>query len=282
MTQIVGETSFDDLIMSLDIQPYDIYRFKARTENKLLGGRPKDPHMELAMLQARYNKGLIKEETYQAAIQAVQDGSSTSPEEENEKAKLKSWTGFLSDDNGIFINTNQLKAGIKEAASALFLTKTFPGSKQVLQHALFVRGLEHPDKVYFYRQPLSASEPPRERITAPDGYEQLIAHLVGPQGPRSTIKFHDFVNPDSYFEFEVWVAEPKKGRVDLSFLATSLKLCENNGWGCSRSQGYGRVKILTIEQTAEGVIPEHHAMSKVGKKKVAKADQEEKQIEDAA
>lgn len=275
MADIVGETSFDDLIASLDIQPYDIYRFTARTENKLLGGRPKDPHMELGMLQARYNKGLIKEETYQAAIQAVQDSSSTSPEEENEKAKLKSWTGFLSDDKGIYIGTYQLKAGIKEAASALFLTKTFPGSKQILQHSLFVRGLEDPDKVYFYRQPLDPDKPDqeRERIMSPDGYEQLIAHLIIPhQGPRSTIKFHDYVNPQSYFEFEVWLAEPKKDRVDLKYLATALKLCENNGWGCSRSQGYGRNKILTYKQTAKGVIPEHLLITKSGKKKGTTVD----------
>jgi CRISPR/Cas system CSM-associated protein Csm4 (group 5 of RAMP superfamily) len=250
------EMTFEELMEKHEVQIFTKYKIKAEAANKLLGGWPKDPATELAMLEARFKKGLVKEETVEKARLAVAEASSDDHEEETEKAKLKAWTGFKSDDNGIYIESRQIKAGFREVSKTLEFTRGW-SNLQVFQHALFAKGLVDADKIYFYGED-------DKRIVEPHGHEQMIAHVMTMQGPRSTIKFHDYVNPGTKFSFEVWISDPQKNRFDEKYLANCLMLAQDNGFGCSRSQGHGRIKVLTIELLAEGTIPT------IGKKKAAK------------
>lgn len=246
------EMTFEELLKEHKVQIYHKFLIKAKTENRLLGGWPKNPSTELAMLEARANKGLVKPETVEEARSRIQQASSDNPEEETEKARMKAWTGFKSDEVGIYMESRQVKAGFKETATTLGLTATHRGVRQVLQHSFFARGTKHPDRIYLRRSP---SDDADSILQEPDGYEELVAHVIGPQGPRSTIKLHDFVEPDTYFDFEIWFADPKEGRMNEKFLAHCMALAQENGFGCSRSQGYGRVKFLTIEKIADGKLP---------------------------
>jgi len=266
------EATFAELLKKHNISIYTKYLIRMETANKLLGGWPKDPAIELAMLEARFKKGLVKGDTVEKAREAVQEASSDDHEEETEKANLKSSTGFRSDDHGIYIESRQLKAGFKEAASTLGLTVSHRGVRQILQHSFFVRGVENADRVYLYRNGNDLKKQ-EGRLDEADGFEQLIAHVIGPQGPRSTIKFHEFVEPGTCFEFEIWFADPKDNRMNEKFLAFCLELAQDNGFGCSRSQGFGRVKVLTVEQLQEGSLPKSPTRTKADEKKKTKAEE---------
>jgi hypothetical protein len=152
---------------------------------------------------------------------------------------------FKRDDHGIFIESRQIKAGLREAATTLGLTGVKRGSKQVVQHAMFAVGPENDDRIYFYRD--------KKILTEFEGEEQMVAHITGPQGPRSTIKIHEYVSAGAEFHFQIWRASAgntvKVTERDLHILLT---LCQRNGWGASRSQGFGRVKILNCIQIEEG------------------------------
>lgn len=268
--------TFQEMKQACEAAMYDRYVVQFRTENRLLGGWPKNPIEELALLKARRNQNLIKEETYAAAVAAVQEASSDDPGEETEQTKLRAWTGFPSDDDGIFLASRQLKSAMKESASVLGLMADVRGSKQILQHSFFTYGLQHRDQVRFYRTPFTVDDQARERVVMPDGYEQLIAHVIGPQGPRSTIKFHDYVE-NVYFEYELLVRD-YKSRVTLEkFITPILVHMQSNGLGCSRSQGYGRLEILDCEQLGKAVVKTREEKVPAGKtsngKKRSKGEQ---------
>jgi len=267
------ERTFEELVREHDVNIYTKYKVTMVTANRLLGGWPKHPESELAMLEARHRKGLVKDETVEAARARVQEMSSDDDIEESEKAKLKSWTGFKAEPDkiepeghGIFLETRQLKAGFKETATVLGLTNVHRGVRQILQHSFFIRGCEHPDRVYLYDK--GHKEADRKRLVEPDGHEETVAHVIGPQGPRSTIKFHDYVEPGTYIEFEIWFADPKDKRMSEEFLTYCMQLAQDNGFGCSRSQGFGRVKFLTVEELQKGSLPK--PKTKAPKTKVPK------------
>ncbi len=73
--------TFQDMKKACEESMYDRYVIHFRTDNKLLGGWPKNPIDELALLKARFNQNLIKEDTLKAAEEAVKEASSDSAEE---------------------------------------------------------------------------------------------------------------------------------------------------------------------------------------------------------
>lgn len=261
---------------------YDKWKVRARTDNLFLAGWPKNPEAELAMLEARMRKGLVTKEVVEAARQKISDATTLNVVEETEKASDKSTCAFkrvtekdLEDYptlkaehlGAIYIESRQIKAGLREAATTLGKTQTDWGTKQVIQHAMFARGLEIPDFIFFYRD---------GRLMQPDGLAQMVAHIVGPQGPRSTIKIHEYVSPNTIFEFEIWrAASGNTMKIDERDLVNFLVLCENNGWGASRSQGFGRVEILSMEQTEKVESPIYEKRKPRAKGKKAEAEETE-------
>lgn len=272
--EIGKSIDFQEAVKGYDVRIFDRYEVEIETLNKFLGGWPKDPSIELTMLESRHKKGKVPDEVMEAAREKVKEAASSDPEEETEKANLKAWTGFKSDDAGLIIESRQIKAGFKETATVMGLTNVLRGTKNILQHLFFIRGLYHPDLIHMYRD--------GEIITDPDGFEQLIAHVTTAQGPRSTIKFHDYLDPGVRFKFEVWFNDPQSRRVNEEFVIHCLNLCQDNGFGCSRSQGYGRVKILTIKKLAEGTLLSSKRTKEDAAKKKAEAEEKARKKAEAA
>jgi hypothetical protein len=71
----------------------------------------------------------------------------------------------------------------------------------------------------------------------------IIGHLGGPQGPRSVLSYHEYVEAPAAIEFMVPVAEdavshgwwPRGG---------CGHLFEQNGLGATRSQGFGTFDLV--------------------------------------
>jgi hypothetical protein len=269
--------SMADLLKKHDVSIYTKFRVDVELSNKFLGGWPKDPAVELAMLEARFKRGLVREDIVEAARQNVAEQASEDHEEETEKANTKAQTGFRSDDEGIYIESRQIKAGFKECAQVLGLTQTHRGVRQVMQHSFFACGTEDYDKIRFYRDGKTlrvaddVMDKDMDMVVDADGSEQLIAHVIGPQGPRSTIKFHDYILPGATFSFIIMFADPKEGRMNEKFLAYCLELAQENGFGCSRSQGFGRIKVLRIQQLQSGSLPKPKAKPTKKKAEAKKA-----------
>jgi hypothetical protein len=276
--------SFQELMKKYGAdQLYEKWVITCQTANKMLAGWPKNAEAELAMLEARARKGLVTQEVVDAAKARIAEAATKDPAVETEAASDKSTCVFkvVDDDRiaqdptlepfrgAIFVESRQIKAGLREAATTLGKTVSDWGSKQVIQHAMFARGIDHPDAIFFYRD--------GKILKGPDGTETMVAHITGPQGPRSTIKIHEYVAPGAEFKFELRrAASGNTVKVSEKDLVFFLTLCQDNGWGASRSQGFGRVEIVGMKQTAKVETPIYEKKARTaGKGKKADAEAEE-------
>jgi hypothetical protein len=149
-----------------------------------------------------------------------------------------SWTGFKSDDTGIYIETRQIKAMLKEAVGESELWKDIRGLKSRVAGAVFPKGQGGTDLSHIY---LNRDNGP---ITEPDGWEETVGHVTGPQGRRSILKRKDYVEkPTIKFTMKVGGKTVKK-----SVLEYLLGFGEELGLGADRSMEHGKFKVTKFEQ----------------------------------
>jgi hypothetical protein len=101
---------------------------------------------------------------------------------------------------------------------------TRKGARAFVAERVFVT----PDRLYLDRR-------------EPDGVELIIGHLTGPQGPRSVLSYHEYVEAPAAVEFTVLVAEDAIPRDRWPRVWT---LFEQNGLGATRSQGFGTFDLV--------------------------------------
>ena len=202
---------------------YNVFEVSIKFRDRLCGGVPKNPELI---------KGWIKAKTgYDDAITTAQteEAIATMIDTETEK----SWNGFPSDENGLFIWSRQVKALFKEAATMLRFTTSKLGSKQIFQHGFEIKGKDIADRIY-----LGKSEA--------DGSAEGPIHVQTAQGPRTALKRVDYVTRGD-IQFEVWIlkTEPaEKRHISESDLVKMLTFGQENGIGADRSQGHGKFDVV--------------------------------------
>jgi hypothetical protein len=201
-------------------QLWEFYGVKIRIRDRLVGGYPKNPDTEAAMLKARGLEDLITPQVDPATL--------TDEERANlkEATMQKSWTGFKSDPvGGSYLEARCIKAMFKECAnilkgSAILNVKNF---KSKLAERVFVE----PHAIYFGKEP--------------DNTDQRVVHVMTAMGPRSSIKLFDYYEkPVIEFQLKVLV----DGVVTKEHLKTILEYAQENGLGADRSQSFGQFDLL--------------------------------------
>ncbi len=217
------------------------YRAQLQFRDKLMGGIPHDPKLIESWLRAKagVNDGelrtfLIRTLT-EMGVEVNAEMTLADMEKASEKvAGLKETTGFKRDDeHGLFIESRQIKAGLKEATNILYAgdkewakhekNPTRKGARSFLAERVFVS----PDRIYLGR-------------SEPDGVEMIVGHVTGPQGPRSTLGYHEYVQ-QATITFDVLVA---RDCIPDEWWPELWTLQEENGIGALRSQGHGRFDIM--------------------------------------
>ncbi len=215
----MGGTKYEVNEMT-DEEIYVKYEVELKFREKLLGGIPKNPEMIKGWLNAKVTKGELKvsEKEAEAMIAATAEEMNASTQEN------KSWTGFKSDDTGLYIEGRQVKAMMKECATTLKLMVKHRGLKQVLQHGTAIK----PQRLYLGKK-------------EPDGYEEGVCHTWR----GSALKRNDFVERCT-IEFEIWVVDTKiltEKLVNMLF-----ELGQENGIGASRSQDFGKFHVIKLRK----------------------------------
>lgn len=204
-----------------------------------MGGVPKNPEIVEGWIRSK--SGVTDEEEIQSMVRRTMLEQGTWREDMTEAevaaaskavAQLKQTTGFKIDDElGLYIESRQIKAGIKEATNILYAGdkwgETRKGPRSFLAERVFVS----PDRLY-----LGSLEP--------DGVELMIGQVSGPQGRRSTLGYHEFVIGAS-LEFDVLVA---RDAIRQEWWIDIWTLMEENGMGALRSQGFGRFDIMAWDK----------------------------------
>jgi len=220
---------------------YTVYAFTLHVPGRLMGGVPKDPRViegwlrkttgvtndqeiremvRETLIDLGYDPGVdinVAPELFDAAIKQIAGQAKTN--------------GFKSDERGLYIESRQLKALIKESVNIAFAGERWGPTKKAARAFVAERVFVAPDRLYLGRQ-------------EPDGRLQKIGHVYGPKGERSTLTYVEYVE-DVTITGEVWVWQdcirPDQWR-------TIWIHAERNGLGADRSQGYGTFEVTRWER----------------------------------
>lgn len=210
-------------------------RVTIQIRDRILAGKPASLDAANAMLKAR---GL---EDFAATAEDVTDPA--------ERAKLAASTAkneglceFVRRDGyvGVWIPSNNIKAGLKENWSVLGLRVEVRGSRGALAEGVFVNGING-DKTEDRDWVLINDKP--------HGVLEAVAHTTGPSGPVSSIKRHEFVmRPELTFEIMIANAKSVADKISDDELAKTLVHFGEHGLGACRSQGHGKFDLIKVEE----------------------------------
>lgn len=197
---------------------WDYYDLTLHVE-RLAGGIPRSPQLVKRWQEAVGGKpedaARIIEELGEQAL--------------DEKDAVKAiWTGFLSDEHGLYIEGRQVKAMLKESANIVKAAfpatnrsgkKTIPPLKARLAETVFVK----PNRLYLGRQQA-------------DAFIERPIHVMTAQGPRTALKRTDYVDD---VKIDCFLKVLSESIVTERHLRGILDHAAENGLGTDRSQGLG-------------------------------------------
>lgn len=213
---------------------YDVYRVSIRIREQICGGKPQNDELLADHIRRKtgYNDELTKKQVEDAKIMG-EEGLRELTDEKLEKAR----TGFLADGKGLYIDTYQLKAMIKQSAQMLGIYKKKRGTKNMCAEGCEVKGLEHESRVHL-------------GVKEPTGTDENVVHAMTPQGPISGIKHVDYVRQPT-LGFEIWVlktAPAETRHLSEDDLVEILTFSQENGVGADRARGMGKFDVVGFEK----------------------------------
>ncbi len=200
------------------------YKVKLKVRDRLIGGYPKNPEAEEAMLKARGLEDLIPPKPDLETL------TEEEKKELKENAVEKSWVGFKSNGEGIYIESRHIKAMFKECANILKSNAEGKGIIKVrnMKSKLAERVFIEPSVIHLGRKD-------------PDGTDSRVVHAMTAKGPRSSIKFFDYVDsPEVCFTVKLL----PDNVITKEHLDTLLEYAQDNGLGADRSQDAGKFDIV--------------------------------------
>jgi hypothetical protein len=208
---------------------YDRYRVTIKIRDRICGGMPRNPDLIKTWVESTTEHAdeiseKLTQENAELVVNAVAE---------------KCWNGFPEDAQGLFIPCRNIKACLKQSAQLLGIYKNKRGSKQILAEGMEVKGLNNPTRVYLGK-------------TEPDGTDESAIHVMTAQGPRTALRRMDYVTEPT-LSFEVWILKtaPQETRhIGEEQLVEILCHASENGLGASRSQGEGKLDIVSFEKIA--------------------------------
>lgn len=225
------------------------YRCEIAFLDKVLGGTPKDPHVMDVWLRTKASATTDQEEIRQRLLDTLIDmGYEASADASyadlvaasKELAGEQGTSGFKFDNRGLFLESRQIKALLRETVNIVYgdrpveLRKNKTTGKAVTKgaKAAFVeRVFCDTPRIYLGRQEA-------------DGLEFRVGHIVDRQGPRATLGYYEYVER-AEITFEISVLRDYLTPDDW---ADIWRHAEKNGLGAVRSQDFGRFVVTGWER----------------------------------
>jgi hypothetical protein len=251
------------------LELFTLYDFQIGLRGRILGGVPKNPELVEGWLRAKAGMEDTEEirqamlrSLFEMGVEVTAEMSFEEAVEASKKvASAKQTTGFKRDRVGLYIENRQIKAGLKENINILYaggrIGKTNKGPKSYAAERVFVA----PHRLYLRRitgRAADGSLVVGDFVKEPDGIELMIGHVSGPQGQRSTLTYHEYVQ-ECVFEATVMVAEDS---IPADWWPRVWTLFENNGVGACRSQSFGTFDIEQWEKRGVPTAQQYEAMIK--------------------
>lgn len=235
MTTSVATKPVTSIFSNAETGLFTTYSVQLVFRDKLLGGIPKQANIIESWL--RTNTGLTDNPTELRRMLVktleelgldVEEGMTFEELQEASKklAGSSHTNGFKLDANGLYIEDRQVKAMIKEAVNILFAGQRWGVTKKGPRGFTSERVFVSPSHISLGR-------------SEPDGTEMMIVHASTPQGPRTSLAYHEYVE-GATIDFNVMVANDD---VDEAHWPLIWTLAQENALGACRSQSYGRFDV---------------------------------------
>jgi hypothetical protein len=269
---------FENFCTRTGWHPFEYYFVQIQLQN-IAGGIPKDPEIYKKFVEAK-----CKEKTEADRTRLKEAHLEQLPEIVNEEAQA-GWTGFLSDERGLYIEGRQVKAMFKEAAN--IIKDIAPG------RAYRKKNQPKVDKDSRKKGHLPPSIDPEEDEVAAEPTEKVVGisalkskvadqlfilndkELVDPKDPTKVIKtmvhlgktdkdivvserpIHAMTPKGEISAIKItdtlkdvtisWIIQlRKKSEVSLDTVMAILNYCQTLGLGADRSQGMGMFNVKTV------------------------------------
>jgi hypothetical protein len=179
----------------------------------------------------------------------------------------QSSVGFKRDRNGLFIESRQIKAGLREATNILYAGDRWGQTKKGPKSWLAERVFVGPERLYLG---VPAPDPEEEVEGLPRGFtyvkeytdlDLFVGHVTGPQGPRSTLTYYQYVQ-QPVVRFLVATIQDDVIAKEWPRLWVAL---EALGFGALRSQDAGRFEVTEWQEVPPvplaSLRPAHEGLS---------------------
>jgi len=186
------------------------YKVTLSFRKRLVGGIPQQPDALRRWLEFRG-----KEQHYTEMLGGI---------EPTQTPKI----GFLRDDEGLYIESRQIKAGLKEAANAIKSIAGVRNMRAKVKERVFVS----PARIRLDRE-------------VPDGDFVRIVHGMTMLGPRTSMKICEYVEkPEITFFLKVL----DDGVITEEHLRMMFEWLSEAGLGAERSQDEGKFEVKEITE----------------------------------
>lgn len=155
-------------------------------------------------------------------------------------AASQSSVGFKRDQDGLYIESRQIKAGLREATNILYAGERWGATKKGPKSWLAERVFVGPEKIHLTVPTLDGDYRPAQE---PTNLDLFVGHVTGPQGPRSTLTYYQYVEQPR-ISFVVATVQDSVIIKEWPHLWSHL---ENLGFGALRSQDQGRFEVTEWE-----------------------------------
>lgn len=226
---------------AIEAEMYVYYRVVVQFTDKVMGGVPQKPDLVAGWIRSRMGvtdatelAGVVRQTLLDLGVETPENATLDEIVAASEKIGLeRHGNTFKRDANGCYIETRQIKSGIKEAVNVLYAGdrwgKTKKGPKNATAEWVFVDG----HKVHLGRN-------------EPDGTWTQHGVVSGASGSRSTLTQYDYCEqPQASFTIKS-IIDPADGkeRILPEQWVKVLTYLQSSGLGALRSQGHGQFKVV--------------------------------------
>jgi hypothetical protein len=243
--QLLNPDEIQGIFDNLDEDLFIRYRVECQFTDKLMGGTPQKGDLIAGWIRARAG---VDEDVELAAMvrRTLGEIGVETPEEAtlDEIIAVSEKVGaerhgntFKRDAAGLYIETRQVKSGLKESCSVLFAGerwgRTKKGPKNALSEWIFVEG----QRVHLGRM-------------EPDGTWTQHGVVSGPSGSRSTLTQYDYVEQPRITFVLKSLMDPQTGkeRIEQEQWKLLLTYLQYSGLGALRSQSHGQFKVMAFKK----------------------------------
>jgi len=203
---------------------------RVRLTEDMLGTVPKDKEVYASYIETKKPETQTEDET-----ETVDDAM---------ELEEKGWTGFHSDETGLFIYDYMVKGFVRYAGNVLRESIQNPSTSTKKKPAYGITALKQRLTDFFFVYP--------RRIhlgkTEPDGSIERPLRSMTTKGPRTSLARSDTIAAGTEFEFEYELLKCKT--LTHETIAEILAYGERQGLGQWRNAGYGRFEVISITDVA--------------------------------